>query len=246
MGMSVAKIGWSGGKDSTCAFYLHLERGDTVKATCYIPMFTKEIPLITKRHYDFIQKIAEQFRNKGGLIWFAEGITYWDYVTHKALSGKFKGKILGFPCTNISQCGFKRDSKEKACRSVDVGDYDYEAIGICADEFARQSQLSEKKRSILVEQGYSKIDTMRFCYSNGLLSPHYQYTSRDGCVLCPNAKEIERRIWYDDYPQARDLLIELQDICKKERPDRFPLRDYRYFINTDNIQLSLFDEGVIL
>ena len=43
--MSVVKIGWSGGKDSTCAIMKHLERGDLVKAVCWIPMLTKEVRL---------------------------------------------------------------------------------------------------------------------------------------------------------------------------------------------------------
>ena len=30
--MSIVKVGWSGGKDSTCAVLLHLEKGDKVKA----------------------------------------------------------------------------------------------------------------------------------------------------------------------------------------------------------------------
>ena len=46
--MSVVKIGWSGGKDSTRAVMAHIQRGDKVKAVCYVPMFTKEIPLISK------------------------------------------------------------------------------------------------------------------------------------------------------------------------------------------------------
>ena len=42
----IVKIGWSGGKDSTCAVMKHIERGDKVKAVCWVPMLTKEIPLI--------------------------------------------------------------------------------------------------------------------------------------------------------------------------------------------------------
>ena len=42
------KVGWSGGKDSTCAVMQHIEHGHKVKAVCYIPMFTESIPLIEK------------------------------------------------------------------------------------------------------------------------------------------------------------------------------------------------------
>jgi hypothetical protein len=37
------------------------------------------------------------------------------------------------------------------------------------------------------------------------------------------------------------MLIELQDYVKKERPDRYPLRNYQWFIDTDNPQISIFD-----
>ena len=56
------KVSWSGGKDSTCAVLLHLEAGHKVKAVNYTPMFTAEIPLLLKEHYEFIQSTAERFR----------------------------------------------------------------------------------------------------------------------------------------------------------------------------------------
>ncbi len=34
--MDIVKIGWSGGKDSTCAVYKHLERGDKLKIVSYL------------------------------------------------------------------------------------------------------------------------------------------------------------------------------------------------------------------
>jgi hypothetical protein len=220
---------------------LHLEQGDIVKAVCYVPMFTKEIPLITKRHYEFIRSTAQRFTDLGAEVLFAEGMTYWDYVTHRALSGIFKGQIFGFPYFGAGQCGFKRDSKLKAVKAVDVGYYDYESIGIAYDETKRHGQLNEKCRSILVEKRFCESDCTRYCYSRNMLSPHYEYATRDGCVLCFNGKEVERQIWYSDYPEAKLLLIQLQDYVKSERSDRFPLRNYQWFIDTDRQQLTFWD-----
>lgn len=239
----IVKVGWSGGKDSSCAVMLHILRGDKVKAVCYIPMFTNEIPLIQKKHYDFIMKTADKFRSLGAEVNIVHGITYWDYVTHIALSGKYKGQIFGFPCFKRSQCGFKRDSKEKACRDIDVGEYDYESIGIAFDEVKRHNQLNNKKRSILVEERIREVDTYSFNFKHEILSPIYEdgNIKRDGCVLCPNATKYERESWFRDYPEARELVIKLQDIVKEKRPDRPPLRNYEYFIETDVVQLSIFD-----
>lgn len=237
--MAIVKLGLSGGKDSTCAAFLHLERGDTVKAVCYIPFFTEEIPLLTKRHYEFILALSERLKKEGAEVFAARGMTYTEYVMHIATRGKFKGKPFGFPCFKRSQCGFKRDSKEKAIRAIDVGFFDYESVGIAADEPARFGILSDKKRSILVETGKTERFCNRFCYKRGVLSPHYEYAKRDGCVLCPNASELERNIWFQDYPQAKQQLIALQEFVKRSKPGFYPLRGKQWFIDTD--QITFFD-----
>lgn len=233
--MATVKIGWSGGKDSTCAVMKHIERGDKVKAVCYIPMFTKEIPLISKKHYEFILKTADYFRSLGAEVFFAdEGVTYYEYVTHIAKSGKFKGQIFGFPIVGRGMCGFKRDGKLKALSLCDVGQFDCEGVGIAYDEVSRHKQLNEMLRSILYELKITEDGATDFCKQNNLYSPHYFCTGkkkmRDGCSLCCNASERERQDWFNDYPEAIPLVIELQNIVKKERPDRPPLRGYRYFI----------------
>ena len=235
MGMAIVKVGWSGGKDSTCSVMLHIARGDKVKAVCYIPMFTKEIPLINKKHYEFILQTADYFRSLGAEVFFADGgLTYYEYVTHIAKSGKYKGQIFGFPWYASGQCGFKRDGKLRACNNCDVGDYDYESIGIAYDEVKRHGQLSEEKRSILFEMKITEQGGTDYCKERNLYSPHYnKKRKRDGCSLCPNASERERQEWFEDYPEAIPLVIELQNLVKEQRPDRPPLRGYKYFIEDD-------------
>lgn len=235
----VVKVGWSGGKDSTCSVLLHLERGDFVKAVCYVPMFTDDIPLITKKHYDFILKTADRLKKMGATVHIISGMTYWDYVTKVATKGKFKGEIFGFPCHQTGKCGFQRDSKTKSVTNYDVGEYDYTDIGIAIDEPKRHSQLNDKKRSILCEFGYTEQMAFEKCKSVGMLSPLYERRRRDGCALCYNASEKERNEWFSDYPEAVPLLLRLQNIVKEKRPDRAPLRGGKYFIDTE--QISIFD-----
>lgn len=237
--MDVVKVGWSGGKDSTCSVLLHLEQGDYVKACCYIPMFTKEIPLICKSHYEFILRTADNFRSMGAEVYIVSGMTYWEFVLHRASKGKNKGKIMGFPIPKEQACTFRNYSKIRALKSIDVGHFDYEDIGIAYDEIKRLCQLNDKKRSILFEQKYTEKMALRKCISGGVLSPHYQFEHRDGCSLCPNARESRRALWFADYPEAVPLVIQLQDIVKRERRERAPLRGYEWFIDTD--QISFFD-----
>lgn len=235
--MSVVKIGWSGSKDSTTAVMKHIERGDKVKVVHYTPMFTKNIPLILKDHYNFIVQTANYFRSLGADVYFADkGATYYEYVTHVALSGRCKGQIFGFPIIGAGMCGFKRDGKLRALSLCDVGEYDYESVGICFDETKRHGQLNKELRSILCELKITQDGTKQYCLENGLYSPHYTHnTKRDGCALCYNAKEDERQRWFKDYPEAIPIVLELQDLVKKHRPDRPPLRGYRYFIEVESV-----------
>lgn len=239
--MAIVKVGWSGGKDSTATVLLHLKRGDKVKAVCYIPMFTKEIPLILKDHYQFIMKTADYLRSLGAEVFIVSGITYYDYVLHRATRGKNKGRIFGFPCFIRGQCGFKRDSKMKACEQCDVGYYDYESLGIAWDEKSRHNQLTDKKRSILVEEKYTQVDCAILCLDHNAYSPVYNERKRDGCALCFNAKASERKRWFADYPEAFNILLHLQDVVRAEIPDKYPLRNYKWFIEP-NYQLSMFGE----
>lgn len=235
--MAIVKVGWSGGKDSTCAVMLHLQRGDKVKVVCWLPMLTNEIPLILKEHYEFIINTSNYFRSLGAEVYFAnDGLTYYEYVTHVAKRGKCKGMIFGFPCINRGQCGFKRDGKMRACNRCDVGEYDYESIGIAFDEVARHNQLTLAKRSILCEMKFTEQDALCFCKSNNLYSPHYSYdfgkkNNRDGCALCPHATQEERLLYYKDYPDAVPIILELQNIVKEKRPDRSPLRGHKWFFD---------------
>lgn len=231
--MDIVKVGWGGGKDSTCATYKHIERGDKLKIVCYVPMFTEKIPLINKEHYGFILNQADIFTQMGCQIFFANGITFYDYCLSICKSGPYKGQVKGYPYINA--CGFRRDSKIKACANVDVGYYDYESLGIAFDEVKRHSQLNDKKRSILIEEKITEKQAKNFCIERNAYSPHYKYSKRDGCALCVNAKPMERKIWFDDYPEARLKVIELQEKLKPlllGRKNEYPLRDYRLFIET--------------
>lgn len=135
---------------------------------------------------------------------------------------------------NKGMCSFKRDSKVYALNAVEVGGYDYEDIGIAADETERLGQLSKTKRSILAERGIANADAFVLCREKNALSPHYETATRDGCVLCGNAKSKEVASWLLDYPQAREKLLELQAFCMRVRPDRYPLRGKQLYLDNEN------------
>lgn len=227
----VVKVSWSGGKDSTCAVLIHLLLGHEVKVVNYTPMFTDEIPLLLKDHYEFIQNAAQRFRDMGAEVYMVTGMTYHDYVLRRKTKGVDKGGIMGFPCFIPRMCKFKNFSKERALHRCDVGYYDYEDIGIAYDEEKRQSQLNEKLRSILTECRITEQLAMEICKRNALLSPLYQHYKRDGCTLCPNAPKREREQWFREFPEAVPIVKELQDKVKAEKPENHtPLRNNEWFL----------------
>lgn len=231
--MAVVKVSWSGGKDSTCALWMHLQQGDTVKAVCYIPMLTDDIPLIMPEHYEFIHKTADRFRAMGAEVHIVSGMTYVEYFTHIAQRGCNKGRIFGFPY--FSSCGFRRDSKIEACK-LDVGTFDYEDIGVAYGETKRYGQLNDKKRSILKEHEVTEQEAFIICGVNDLLSPHYFGNNRDGCALCPNAKKEERDRWFAAYPEAKQIVWALQELQKKWKPNTYPLREYKWFLYENDME----------
>lgn len=240
--MAIVKVSWSGGKDSTCALHMHLMQGDYVKAVCYIPMFTKDIPLILKDHYEFILSTADKFRKMGAEVYIVSGMTYYDFVLRKKTKGINKGQITGFPYFKKQMCGFKNYSKIKSLKQLNVT-YDYEDIGIAYDEFERKWQLNDSLRSILCENKITEKQAFEICQKNKLLSPHYGLFKRDGCVLCPHAKPIARKLWFEEYPEAFDILLYLQDRAKKEKPANSPLRNYKFFIEEDP-QMDIFSDEI--
>lgn len=243
--MDTVKCCWSGGKDSSCATHLHLLQGDKCIVTNYIPMFTEEIPLLLKEHYEFIMQTIELWKQMGAEVYQVHGITYWDWAHRINTKGKNKGRPKGFPCFLRNKCNFRNDSKVKSLAELDRKfslEYDYMDLGIAFDEVNRHSQLNEKKRSILVEQKITEPMAAEYCKKNGLYSPHYDKYKRDGCTLCPQKKAIERIEWFEQYPEAFDLVLELQEFVKQERPEQYPLRNKKFFIEED-MQISLFEEG---
>lgn len=231
--MSVVKCNWSGGKDSTTAVLLHCDRGDVCKVVCYVPFFDEQTPLVLNDHYQHLMRTALRFEEMGAKVFFVHGITYCEYFFHRSTRGKYKGRMFCWPSFQRGRCGFKRDSKLKAIDRLDCGVYDYQDIGIAYDEKDRQSQLSENKRSLLVEMRITEKDAFEICRRNGMLSPIYDRTGRDGCALCPHASKTERDLWLSENPHVVSSLIDMQRVASVERPGQFPLRNHQNFIESE-------------
>ena len=80
-------------------------------------------------------------------------------------------------------------------------------LGIAADEPNRFHNLTETKRSPLVEAGWTEADCRRWCEENGLLSPIYATATRGGCWFCHNQGVNQLRLLRKNYPELWALML---------------------------------------
>lgn len=115
-----------------------------------------------------------------------------------------------------------------------------EYLGIAADEPKRFGQLSERKRAPLVEFGIEEELCGLYCKYNGILSPSYETSCRDGCWMCHNQGVAQLRALRKDYPELWALLMKWDaDSPVSFKPDGRTVHDYDW-------RFQLEDEGCLL
>ena len=162
-------------------------------------------------------------------------------------AGKCKweqGTILGFPTLFGPWCQsyLKRDVKDRANdkRVAGKGRNIVEYLGIAADEPKRFGQLSERKRAPLVEFGIEEELCGLYCKYNGILSPSYETSCRDGCWMCHNQGVNQLRQLRKNYPNLWALLLRWDaDSPVSFKPDGRTVHDYDW-------RFQLEDEGCLL
>lgn len=114
-----------------------------------------------------------------------------------------------------------------------------EYLGIAADEPGRFGQLNDRKRAPLVEFGIEEELCGLYCKYNGILSPSYETSCRDGCWMCHNQGVAQLRALRKDYPELWALLMKWDaDSPVSFKPDGKTVHDY-------DERFQLEDEGLI-
>ncbi len=163
----------------------------------------------------------------------------WTYEKHfyrqRGEKAKFHGAIYGFPMQQRNWCvgGLKTDILD----SVDKQGVTY--IGIAADEPNRFHNLTETKRSPLVEAGWTEAMCRKWCEENDLLSPIYTTATRGGCWFCHNQGVYQLRLLRRNYPEYWALLLKWDlDSPVTFKPDGHTVHDF-------DRRFALEDEGII-
>ena len=146
------------------------------------------------------------------------------------------GKIYGFPMMKGAWC----NNRLKVSIMNKLKGVQY--IGIGADEPNRFHNLSEIKRSPLVEYNITEKECYDWRKENNLLSPIYEKSTRGGCWFCHNQAKGQLRNLREDYPEYWELMLKWDnDSPVTFKPDGTTLHDINHNFELEDAQMTIFD-----
>ena len=116
---------------------------------------------------------------------------------------KVAGKNYGWPMQRGTWCNSLL--KQSVLRKI--GKFEIQYIGIASDEPNRFHNLTETKKSPLVEAGWDEARCRKWCEENDLLSPIYTTATRGGCWFCHNQGVGQLRLLRKNYPELWTLML---------------------------------------
>lgn len=158
------------------------------------------------------------------------------HVQTKSKNEKHVGKILGFAAIGRNWCNsvLKVAALKKA---QPKGSIIY--MGIAADEPNRFHNLTEIKKSPLVEAGWTEQMCRQWCEENDLLSPIYTTSTRGGCWFCHNQGVDQLRLLRKNYPELWALMLKWD----KDSPVTFHADGHT--VHDFDARFALEDEGLV-
>lgn len=196
---------------------------------------TETIPADLPLMVEFKKKADEIIKERWGIevehvssgISFEEGFYFKRGRTGRET--KFNGKMYGWPMQRGQWC--LQQLKLPALNKINKGAIQY--LGIAVDEPARFGNLTEKKKSPLVEAGWTEEYCRLWCENNDLLSPIYTTASRGGCWFCHNQNIEQLRLLRRNHPDLWALMLKWDvDSPVTFKADGHTVRDYetRFFL----------------
>lgn len=131
--------------------------------------------------------------------------------------------IYGFPCVRGAWCNDRL--KTGLLNKINKGNICY--IGIACDEPNRFHNLTDEKRSPLVEAGWTEEMCHKWCEENNLLSPIYTTATRGGCWFCHNQGVDQLRLLRKNYPTYWAYMLKWDnDSPVTFKPDGHTVHDF--------------------
>lgn len=234
------------GKDSNTQVCIAMEHGEPIDEIVYSEvMFDKDVSGELPEHRDFIYNIAiPKFEYMGLKVTVLRSEeTYMDHFFRRKQRGERAGQIYGFP--PVMKCWVNSNIKMKPIRefwksqSEPVTQY----VGIAIDEKERLNRIvsTENKVSLLQKYNLAEQDAYEICKKNGLLSPIYDYSKRNGCWFCQN-QTIGQLEWLRKrHPDLWKRLLELQKHSPHPFKIQCPMEALERRFYQKEQQYSLFD-----
>lgn len=164
---------------------------------------------------------------------------------------KYRGKITGFPGIIRNWCNSELKISPMNKLKKDCISY----LGIAVDEPGRFHNLTDTKRSPLVEAGWTEQKCRIWCEENGLLSPIYISSERGGCWFCHYQGVQQLRLLRKNYPKYWALMLKWDTDSTRsfhsdghtvhEFDQRFQLEDEGFLSADDKtFRWSMLDEAL--
>lgn len=153
--------------------------------------------------------------------------TYEDrfYTVRTEKAKKRPGLIYGWPFS-VTGSWCNSDVKMPPLKAIEKGG-NIVYIGVAIDEPKRFRNLSDTKKSPLVEAGWTEADCRQWCEENDLLSPIYTTATRGGCWFCHNQSVSQLRLLRKDYPELWALMLKWdKDSPATFKPNGHTVHDY--------------------
>ena len=160
---------------------------------------------------------------------------FYTFRTEKAK--KRPGLIYGWPFS-VTGAWCNSAVKMPPLKAIEKGG-NIVYIGIAADEPNRFHNLTETKKSPLVEAGWTETDCRRWCEENDLLSPIYTTATRGGCWFCHNQGVGQLRLLRKNYPELWALMLKWD----KDSPVTFHADGHT--VHDFEARFALEDAGII-
>lgn len=152
--------------------------------------------------------------------------------------GKHAGDIYGYPQTVHAWCNDRL--KMRPLASLDnIQCVRY--LGIAADEYERIERQKGKEDVVLplVLIGWDEKQCYRYCDANGLLSPSYTSSFRDGCWFCPKQPIEQLRLLRKNNRDLWDLML------KWDTDSPVPFKADGHTVHDFDKRFELEDKGLI-
>lgn len=177
-------------------------------------------------------------RLKTNVLDAVKKLTYEDVFYYvRGERSKKPGVIYGFPNSSAKGPWCTGELKQRKLKKTQRGCVSY--IGIACDEPNRFGQLSDTKKSPLVEAGWDEAYCRQWCEENDLLSPIYTTATRGGCWFCHNQGVGQLRLLRKNYPELWALMLKWD----KDSPVTFKADGHT--VHDFDRRFQMEDEGLI-